>query len=97
MPAAINGDAAAHRPAGSAASRAEAVEAEEHAEAVAVQPFSGDWYTLASFGRLRLSIGYYIDALTVVMFTMVTLIATCIHVYAIGYMHDELHESPTTK
>ena len=26
------------------------------------------------------------------MFAMVTLIASCIHVYAIGYMHDELHE-----
>ena len=30
--------------------------------------FSGDWYTLAHFGSLRLTIGYYIDALTVVMF-----------------------------
>ena len=26
------------------------------------------------------------------MFAMVTFIATCIHFYAIGYMHDELHE-----
>ena len=26
------------------------------------------------------------------MFSMVTLIATCIHFYSIGYMHDELHE-----
>ena len=26
------------------------------------------------------------------MFCMVTLIASCIHVYAIGYMHDELHD-----
>ncbi len=26
------------------------------------------------------------------MFAMVTLIATCIHFYAIGYMHDELHD-----
>ena len=38
------------------------------------------------------TIGYYIDALTVVMFAMVTLIASCIHFYAIGYMHDELHD-----
>ena len=42
--------------------------------------------------RCKLTIGYYIDALTVAMFAMVTLIATCIHFYAIGYMHDELHD-----
>ncbi len=53
---------------------------------------TGDWYTLAHFGPLRLTIGYYVDALTVAMFCMVTLIASCIHVYATGYMHDELHD-----
>lgn len=53
--------------------------------------YSGEYYTLGVFGRLRLSIGYYIDALTICMFCMVTLIATCIHVYAMGYMHEELH------
>ena len=26
------------------------------------------------------------------MFCMVTLIASCIHIYAVGYMHDELHD-----
>ncbi len=26
------------------------------------------------------------------MFCMVTLIASCIHIYATGYMHDELHD-----
>ncbi len=54
--------------------------------------YTGDWYTLAKFGDLRLTIGYYIDSLTVVMFCMVTLIASCIHFYAQGYMHDELHD-----
>src|SRR6185369_14641533 len=49
-------------------------------------------YILGQFGKLKVSVSYYIDALTVAMFAMVTLIATCIHVYAIGYMHDELHE-----
>src|SRR5690606_27988856 len=29
---------------------------------------------------------------TVLMFVMVTLIASCIHFYAMGYMHDELHD-----
>ncbi|HEX3654631.1 MAG TPA: proton-conducting transporter membrane subunit [Pirellulales bacterium] len=54
--------------------------------------FSGVWYTLGSFGKLRVTISYYIDSLTVAMFCMVTLIASCIHFYAIGYMHDELHD-----
>ena len=60
----------------------------ELAEPVA---YAGDWYTLYSGGSLRLSIGWYIDSITVLMFVVVTLIATCIHVYAAGYMHDELH------
>jgi proton-translocating NADH-quinone oxidoreductase chain L len=55
-------------------------------------PVSGDWYTLGSFGSLSLTIGYYIDSLTIAMFCMVTLIASCIHVYSLGYMHEELHE-----
>ena len=48
-------------------------------------------YTLGDFGTgQRISISVYIDTLTVCMFCMVTLIATCIHFYASGYMHDEL-------
>ena len=54
--------------------------------------YAGDYYTLGVFGKLRLSIGYYIDSLTICMFCLVTLIASCIHFYAMGYMHDELHE-----
>lgn len=52
----------------------------------------GDWYTLTKFGKLKITIGYYIDTLTVLMFCVVTLIATCVHIYAFGYMHDELHD-----
>jgi NADH-quinone oxidoreductase subunit L len=55
-------------------------------------PYTGDWYTLVQFGNLKLTIGYYIDAFTVAMFCMVTLIASCVHIYAFGYMHDELHD-----
>ncbi len=49
-------------------------------------------YVLAQFDQLRLSVAYWIDALTVAMFCMVTLVASCIHVYSTGYMHEELHE-----
>ena len=63
-----------------------------HGRAAELPHITGDWYTLAEFGQLKLTIGYFVDALTVAMFCMVTLIATCIHVYAMGYMHDELHD-----
>jgi NADH-quinone oxidoreductase subunit L len=55
-------------------------------------PYAGEYYVLGKFGDLRLNISYYIDSLTVCMFCMVTLIATLIHIYAIGYMHDELSD-----
>jgi NADH:ubiquinone oxidoreductase subunit 5 (subunit L)/multisubunit Na+/H+ antiporter MnhA subunit len=57
----------------------------------AVSPLGGPWI-LGQFGKLRVTISYYVDSLTICMFCMVTLIATCIHFYAMGYMHDELHD-----
>ena len=54
--------------------------------------FTGEFYRLARFGSVVVSMDYYIDGLTVLMFTMVTLIATCIHVFATGYMAEELTE-----
>jgi NADH-quinone oxidoreductase subunit L len=61
-----------------------------------VPAISGDWYALAVFGSLQVTIGYYIDALTIAMFCMVTLVASCIHVYSFGYMHEELHDVTDT-
>ena len=54
--------------------------------------YSGTLYYLARFGSLEISLDYYIDSLTLVMFTMVTFIATCIHLFAMGYMSEELTE-----
>ena len=69
----------------------------EHAEAAGHKALpkkyaTGTYYELARFSGLRVSLDWYIDSLTLVMFTMVTFIATCIHLFAIGYMHDELTE-----
>jgi NADH-quinone oxidoreductase subunit L len=63
-----------------------------HAHVVPPPSTSGQWWPIYESGDLDLSIGYYVDALTVIMFCMVTLIASCVHVYAMGYMHDELHD-----
>ena len=53
---------------------------------------TGNYYILGRFGFLQLTISYYIDSLTIGMFCVVSLIASCIHFYAMGYMHDELHD-----
>ncbi|OYW19766.1 MAG: hypothetical protein B7Z55_08280 [Planctomycetales bacterium 12-60-4] len=86
---------AATAPPAEGATEHAAVHAEEaaHPEAEATPAkFGGTFYTLGTFGPLSISLDWYIDSLTLVMFTMVTFIATCIHVFAIGYMHDELTE-----
>jgi NADH-quinone oxidoreductase subunit L len=54
--------------------------------------YTGVFYKLARFGDLKIDFSYYVDTLTICMFCMVTLIASCIHFYASGYMHDELHD-----
>jgi len=79
-------DDADHNAAGSHGDEAHG---HEHAGTPA---FFGTFYQLARFGSLVIGIDYYIDSLTLVMFVMVTLIATCIHIFAIGYMSDELTE-----
>ena len=72
------------------AAPAASAESAESSEVEKGPPYTGEYYTLGEFGRLRVTISYYIDALTIAMFCMVTLIATLIHCYAIGYMADEL-------
>jgi len=85
---------AAHADDHAAAGHADSKDGHADAAHAAAGPvaYSGTWYTLYKGGALELSIGWYIDALTVLMFVVVTFIATCIHVYASGYMHDELHD-----
>jgi NADH-quinone oxidoreductase subunit L len=67
-------------------------EGQEAAVKPPIKPVCGDWYALGVFGSLRVTIGYYIDALTIAMFFMVTMVASCIHIYSFGYMHEELSE-----
>ncbi|RCS47716.1 NADH-quinone oxidoreductase subunit L [Bremerella cremea] len=70
----------------------------EHAEETHAAPphepppvITGHGYTIATLAGTEVSINYYIDGLTILMFGLVTFIATCIHFYSAGYMHDELH------
>ena len=36
-----------------------------------------------------LDIGIYVDSLTIAMFAMITLVATLVHVFSIGYMRED--------
>jgi proton-translocating NADH-quinone oxidoreductase chain L len=58
---------------------------------------SYDWVSLGegtgsagqSLPALKIPLAVHIDNLTVIMFLMVTLISTLIHIYSMGYMHDD--------
>jgi proton-translocating NADH-quinone oxidoreductase chain L len=54
---------------------------------------SVDWVVLggeaAATPNLAVPLGISIDALSAIMFLMVTFVATLIHIYSMGYMHDD--------
>jgi NADH-quinone oxidoreductase subunit L len=54
-----------------------------------VEPFDGMVYEWARVGDLRLGIGFLVDSLTAVMITVVTFVSLAVHVYTVGYMHDD--------
>ena len=43
-------------------------------------------FTWATLGRVPITVGLHLDALTVIMFFMVSLVSTCIFVFSVGYM-----------
>ncbi|HEY3515463.1 MAG TPA: NADH-quinone oxidoreductase subunit L, partial [Gammaproteobacteria bacterium] len=53
------------------------------------EPYNGTVYRWASMGGVYFEVGFLIDRLTVLMMTVVTFVSLCVHVYTIGYMHDD--------
>jgi NADH-quinone oxidoreductase subunit L len=51
--------------------------------------FNGTVYTWLTSGDLRLEVGFLIDSLTATMMLVVTSVSLMVHVYTIGYMHDD--------
>jgi NADH-quinone oxidoreductase subunit L len=51
--------------------------------------FNGNLYTWSMLGQLPLAVGFLIDPLTAIMIVTVTFISLLVHVYSIGYMHDD--------
>lgn len=48
-----------------------------------------DLYTWLQSGPLQVSIGFLIDELTATMMLVVTFVSLMVHIYTIGYMHDD--------
>ncbi len=51
--------------------------------------FNGPVYTWMTSGGVRFEIGFLIDPLTTLMMVVVTFVSLMVHVYTIGYMHDD--------
>ena len=53
------------------------------------EPQNFTLYHWATIGNFTLEIGFLIDSLTVIMMLVVTFVSLMVHVYTIGYMHDD--------
>ncbi len=51
--------------------------------------FNGALYTWAVSGDVKFEVGFLIDQLTATMMIVVTFVSLMVHVYTIGYMHDD--------
>ncbi len=48
-----------------------------------------DLYTWGQVGELKFAVGFLVDQLTATMMVVVTFVSLMVHVYTIGYMHDD--------
>ena len=51
--------------------------------------FNGTVYTWMTTGDMRFEIGFLIDPLTTMMMLVVTFVSLMVHIYTIGYMHED--------
>ena len=54
-----------------------------------MEPFNGPVYTWAVSDGMRMEVGFLVDNLSALMMTVVTFVSLMVHVYTIGYMHDD--------
>ncbi|MGO9933369.1 MAG: NADH-quinone oxidoreductase subunit L, partial [Steroidobacteraceae bacterium] len=52
-------------------------------------PFNGTVYTWMLADGLRMEVGFLIDRLSALMMVVVTFVSLMVHIYTIGYMHDD--------
>src|SRR5690606_24126958 len=53
------------------------------------EPFNQTVYTWALVDGLQINVGFLVDELTALMMAVVTFVSLMVHVYTIGYMHDD--------
>ncbi len=53
------------------------------------ETFNGPVYTWLATEGIRFEVGFLIDRLTVMMMVVVTFVSLMVHIYTIGYMHDD--------
>jgi NADH-quinone oxidoreductase subunit L len=51
--------------------------------------FNQTIYTWLSIGSLDINVGFLVDRLSVTMMVVVTFVSWMIHIYTVGYMHDD--------
>ena len=54
-----------------------------------VPAYDGTVYTWLVSDGIHMQVGFLIDRLTALMMCVVTFVSLCVHVYTIGYMHDD--------
>jgi NADH-quinone oxidoreductase subunit L len=52
-------------------------------------PYNETVYTWMMVEGIRLEVGFLVDSLTAVMITTVTFVSLMVHIYTIGYMHED--------
>jgi NADH-quinone oxidoreductase subunit L len=53
------------------------------------EPFNGPVYTWLVTDGIHMQIGFLVDRLTTLMLLVVTFVSLMVHIYTIGYMHDD--------
>ncbi len=61
----------------------------EHHVLEAAPAFDGTLYVWGQVGELKLEIGFLVDRLSATMALVVTFVSLMVHVYTIGYMHED--------
>ena len=51
--------------------------------------YNGSVYTWLVSDGIRMEVGFLVDRLTALMMTVVTFVSLMVHIYTIGYMHDD--------
>ncbi|MDO9219874.1 MAG: proton-conducting transporter membrane subunit, partial [Thiobacillus sp.] len=58
-------------------------------DVLAGHTYNGTVYTWMALGDLRFEVGFLIDSLTTMMMLVVTFVSLMVHIYTVGYMHDD--------